>query len=180
MATKRKKALKDSRLMLISELMKNSRRSDRELSRVLSISQPTVGRIIRKMKKQGIIKEYTMIPDFLKLGYKIMALTFCSFKELNPDEHEKTATAKPDLSDELSQRIIMLERGLGLENAGAIVSLHTSYSSYVETLHKLKEHPFLDMSKSQSFLIDLSDRVRYRPLTLSALTALKLNNDLFA
>ena len=36
--------LKDVELKLFSELMKNSRRSDRELAKVIGVSQPTVTR----------------------------------------------------------------------------------------------------------------------------------------
>jgi hypothetical protein len=111
-----------------------------------------------------------MIPDFIKLGYKIMALTFCSLKELNPEEYGGVAAAiKRDLGDEQLQKIIMFERGLGLESTGVVVSLHEDYSSYVEFIDKLKEYPFLEMSKPGSFLISLDEEVRDRPLTLSAL-----------
>jgi DNA-binding Lrp family transcriptional regulator len=162
--------LKDVELRLVSELMKDSRRSDRELARVLKVSQPTVSRMIKKLKKEGIIREYTMIPDFLKLGYKIMALTSCSLKELNPEEYGGVIAAiKGDLGDEQLQKIIMFERGLGLESTGVVVSLHEDYSSYVEFIDKLKECPFLETLKPGSFLISLDDKVRYRPLTLSAL-----------
>jgi DNA-binding Lrp family transcriptional regulator len=162
--------VKDVELKLIYELTKNSRRSDRELARAIGTSQPTVSRVIKKLKKEGIIREYTMIPDFIKLGYKIMALTFCSLKELNPEEYEEVIAAiKMDSGDEQLQKIIMFERGLGLESTGVVVSLHEDYSSYVEFIDKLKEYPFLEMSKPGSFLISLDDKVRYRPLTLSAL-----------
>jgi DNA-binding Lrp family transcriptional regulator len=49
-------AVKDVELKLVSELMKNSRRSDREMARVLGLSQPTVGRMIKKLEKEGIIQ----------------------------------------------------------------------------------------------------------------------------
>jgi DNA-binding Lrp family transcriptional regulator len=162
--------LKDVELKLISELVKNSRRSDRELARVLKVSQPTVSRMIKKLKGEGVIKEYTMIPDFLELGYKIMALTFCSLKELNAEEYEGVIAAiERDLGDEQLQKIIMFERGLGLESTGVFVSLHEDYSSYVEFIDKLKEYPFLEMSKPGSFLISLEDKAHIRPLTFSLL-----------
>jgi DNA-binding Lrp family transcriptional regulator len=162
--------VKDVELKLIYELIKNSRRSDRELARVIGTSQPTVSRMIKKLKKEGIIREYTMIPDFIKLGYKIMALTFCSLKELNAEEYKGVIAAiNRDLDDEQLQKIIMFERGLGLESTGVVISLHEDYSSYVEFIDKLKEYPFLEMSKPRSFLIRLDDEVRYRPVTLSAL-----------
>ena len=54
-------------------------------------------------------------------------------------------------------------------STGVIVSLHEDYSSYVEFIDNLKEHPFLEMLRPGSFLISLDDEIRYRPLTLSAL-----------
>jgi len=85
--------VKDVELKLIYELIKNSRRSDRELAKAIGTSQPTVSRMIKKLKKEGAIREYTMIPDFSKLGYKIMALTFCSLKELNAEGYEGVIAA---------------------------------------------------------------------------------------
>ena len=43
--------MKDFELKLISELMKNSRRSDRELAKILQVSQPTVTRVRTKLEK---------------------------------------------------------------------------------------------------------------------------------
>jgi DNA-binding Lrp family transcriptional regulator len=161
--------LKDVESRLVAELMKNSRRSDRELARALRVSQPTVSRMIKRLEGEGVIKEYTMIPNFIELGYKIMALTLCSLKEVSHEEYKEIIAAEKNLRGELSQKIIMFERGLGLESTGVIVSLHEDYSSYVEFIDKLKEHPFLDMSRFRSFLTSLEDKVHIRPLTLSLL-----------
>ena len=48
-------------LKVISELMKNSRLSDRELSKKIGVSQPTITRTRSKLEKTGYIKEYTML-----------------------------------------------------------------------------------------------------------------------
>jgi DNA-binding Lrp family transcriptional regulator len=81
---------KETELKPIAELMKNSRRSDRKLARVLGISQPTVGRTIKKLEKHGLVRGYTMIPDFTMLGYELMALTFISINPtLDPTETEE-------------------------------------------------------------------------------------------
>jgi len=48
--------IKDVELRLISELMKNSRRSDRELAKAISVSQPTVSRMIKKLESEGTLK----------------------------------------------------------------------------------------------------------------------------
>jgi len=61
-------------LRLVSEMLKNSKKSDRELAGILAVSQPTVSRTRARIEKE-YIKTYTIIPDFKKLGYEIMAFT---------------------------------------------------------------------------------------------------------
>ena len=42
---------------LLRELLKNSKRSDRELSKILGVSQPTITRARTKLVNEGVIKE---------------------------------------------------------------------------------------------------------------------------
>ena len=67
-------------MKLLAELMKNSKTSDRELATKLGVSQPTVSRIRAKLEREGYIKEYTLVPDFHKLGFEIMAVTLVKLK----------------------------------------------------------------------------------------------------
>jgi DNA-binding Lrp family transcriptional regulator len=161
--------MKDIELKLISELMKNSRRSDRDLAKAIGASQPTVTRLRNKLEKEGYIKEYTMIPDFRKLGYEIMAITFALSRSLNKEEAEKVRKLLADSVKSKQFEFIMLERGRGLGFDGVIISLHEDYSSYLNVLKWLEQFDFLDLTKIDSFLINLDDKVRYRPLTFSAL-----------
>jgi len=161
--------LKNVELKLISELMKNSRRSDRELAKAVGVSQPTVSRMRTRLESEGYIREYTMIPSFNKLGFNIMAITFALSRFLDKEEAEK---AKRILSDSVKDKqfeFIMLERGQGLGFDGVVISLHRDYSSYLDVLEWLRQFDFLDVEKIDSFLINLDDEVRYRPLTLSTL-----------
>ncbi|MGD0160671.1 MAG: Lrp/AsnC family transcriptional regulator [Candidatus Bathyarchaeia archaeon] len=48
--------MKDLEIRLISELMKNSRRSDRQIAKELGVSQPTVSRTIARLEKEGILR----------------------------------------------------------------------------------------------------------------------------
>jgi len=72
--------LKAVELRLVAELLKNSRRSDRELAKALGVSQPTVSRTMKKLEEQGVIKEYTIVPDFSKLGFQIMGVSLSNSK----------------------------------------------------------------------------------------------------
>jgi DNA-binding Lrp family transcriptional regulator len=150
--------------------MKNSRRSDRELASALHVSQPTVSRTIKKLEKQGIIKEYTMIPDFSKLGYKILAITLVKLKKpLNQEQIEKTREiAEEGLNAEVL-KVIMLERGLGLDCDVVLITYHKDYSSLVKFVAWLRQLDFLAIKDVRNFLVNLDDKVRYRPFTFSAL-----------
>lgn len=162
--------MKDVELKLISELMKNSRRSDRDLAKAIGVSQPTVTRIRSKLEKEGYVSEYTMIPDFTKLGYKILALTFVKLRKgLTEEEVQKARKAAQEGLKAGRYGLVMLERGMGLGHDGAIISYHESYASYLELLNRLKLFPFLDLAGIGSFLISLDDEVHYAPLSLKAL-----------
>jgi DNA-binding Lrp family transcriptional regulator len=153
---------------LIAELMKDSRRSDRELSKVIGVSQPTVSRMIKRLEKDGYIREYTMVPDFRKLGYELVALTFLKLKKnLTSEETQKARETAREKIKESRFPIVMLERGMGLGYDGVLVGIYESYTSYTEHMNLLRTYSFLETSHMESFLISLSDKIRYRPLTLA-------------
>jgi DNA-binding Lrp family transcriptional regulator len=183
MTAEREKVLKDLELRLVSELLKNSRRSDRELAKVLHVSQPTVSRTIKKLEEQGLIKEYTMVPDFSMLGFELMALTFISIKPtLDRTEAGEARRLAQEKAKESPGNIMMLERGLGLKHTGVIISLHENYSDYRQFIMTFKEaqttQAYVD-ENVESFLINLRDKIRYRPLALSALAdhILRMNKE---
>jgi DNA-binding Lrp family transcriptional regulator len=160
--------LKDSELRLVSELMKNSRRSDRELAHAIGVSQPTVSRMIKMLEKEGTIKEYSMIPDFRKLGFEIMAVTFVRFREmLTPEIVDKVTTEGLALEKKYLTPTLVILRGLGLGYDGVVISFHENYESFLKFLEMTKQLPFLDISHLDSFLTSLRDEAQYRHLTLS-------------
>jgi DNA-binding Lrp family transcriptional regulator len=161
--------MKDVELRLVSELMKNSRRSDRELAKAIGVSQPTVHRTIRKLEKEGIINQYTMIPNFSKLGLKLLSVTFVKRrKDVTAEEQNKIMKMGKDVLEK-SLKNIMTMRGIGLGYETIIVSVHEDYSSYQELVRDVKQFPYSDLSNIQSFLIDLDDKMQYRPFTLAFL-----------
>ena len=156
---------------LISELMKNSRRSDRELAKVLKVSQPTVSRTMDRIKKRGLIREFTIIPDFQKLGYQLVAFTLVRTKSgLSAEEMEKARqTSLRDMREKSPPEIVLFERGLGGGYTSIIVSFHHNYTEYARLKERMKEYPFLDHGATTSFLMDLNDNVHYRYFTFSTL-----------
>lgn len=161
--------MKEVELKLISELIRNSRRSDRELARAIGVSQPTVSRLTKKLEKEGVIKEYTIIPDFTKLGFEIMCITFVKrSKEISAEEFENVRKIGED-AVEKGMKNIMTMRGLGLGHDVVIISVHEDYTSFLTLLADIRQFPYADVTDIQTFVISLSDKIQYRPLTFSPL-----------
>jgi DNA-binding Lrp family transcriptional regulator len=124
--------VRDIELKLISELMKNSRGSDRELVKTIRVSQPTVTRIGSKLEKEGHILEYIMMSDFVKPGYHLFALTFVSMKQsLSPEDAEKARALALEGAKNVLANIVVIEKGMGLGHTAVIGSFHKDYASYV-------------------------------------------------
>jgi len=163
-----RRELKDTETALVSELIKNSRRSDRELARAIGVSQPTVSRMIKRLEKEGVVNEYTMIPDFRKLGYNLCAFIFLKLKELPPEGVESAREAARETLSHTPSVILLLERGIGLGRGGVMICLYKDYASYAEHRNMIREFPFIVPSEVDSFLIDLNDEVHYRYLTFAS------------
>ena len=163
--------MKNVELKLLSELMKNSRRSDRDLAKAIGVSQPTVSRLIKKLEKEGYIKEYTMIPDFRKLGFEIMALIFVRYsKELTPEQYAKVRKAAKEYESENPRAVLMAVKGMGMGYDRAFLSFHENYSSYVETIEMLRTQlPFGAVTSIDSFLVSLTDEQHYQPCTFATI-----------
>jgi DNA-binding Lrp family transcriptional regulator len=175
---KMKRRVKTTELKLISELMKNSRRSDRQLAKAVGVSQPTVTRMRMRLEREGYIREYTVIPDFSKLGYHILGMTFLKLKKaLSPKDAEKAReTARQSIADD-KFGMLMAERGLGLGYDGVFISLYRSYSDYSRHMDAIKQYPFVELSSSDSFLINMDGNIRYLPFTLKKYASLLLNTE---
>ncbi len=162
------KGVREIELKVLSGLMKNSRVSDRELAKRLGVSQPTVSRIRNKFEKEGYIKEYTYIPDFVKLGYSLMALTFIKRSEGSREQSNLFKEA-----DKYAARAgfdtVMAVRGMGCGYDAVVFSFHENYSAFLERLREIKQFPSIDVEHVESFIVDLTDKDLYRQLTFSPL-----------
>jgi DNA-binding Lrp family transcriptional regulator len=119
--------MKKRMMSLLSEFLKDSKRSDRELAKVLGVSQPTVTRMRQKLLKEGLIKEFTIIPDFVEMGYEIIAISCV-----------KTKTSIDELSEKGAEwwkkypNVIFAASTEGMGKNGVIISLQKSFTDYIK------------------------------------------------
>jgi len=159
--------MKEIRLKLLSELMKNSKVSDRELSKRLRVSQPTVSRIRARLEKEGYIKEYTMVPDFAKLGFEIMAVNFLTLKRpLSDEEIAKIRKFGNELLKKAPYAVLLAAEGMGCGADRILITFHESYSAYSEFVKIVKQNTAMELSSFDSFMISLSAS-HFQPLSFS-------------
>ena len=118
---------------LLQELIKNSHRSDHQLAKTIGISQPTVTRLRNQLEKQGIIQEYTVIPDLTKMNYQIMAI-FCIKYKAHLKDKVKNMTNDAALKHPST---IFASKAQGMAKNAISISLfknYAEYSNYIETL----------------------------------------------
>lgn len=170
--SKSTKHFKDVELCLIAELMNNSRRSDKELAKAIGVSKPTISRTIKKIEKEGFIREYTLIPDFTKLGFEILAITLVRYKRDLPDEEvERLIKEGREMMGSKGKKAILALKGTGLNHNVAIISMHENYASYVRLVEDVKMFPASESESVESFIISLKDKVQFRSLTFSFLSS---------
>jgi len=151
---------------LLLELLKDSKRSDRELAKVLDVSQPTVSRMRSRLLKEGAIKEFTVIPDFVKLGYEIMAITCVKVKEKMIMKLEK----KAEEYMKTQPSIIFAGGGAqGMGKNGVMISLHESYSDFSNFLKNHMAYWGDNIEDHFSILVSLRERI-VKPFPLKYLT----------
>ena len=149
-------------MKLISELVKNSRRSDRELAKALRVSQPTVSRTRVRLEKQGLI-DYSAVPNLAKLGFEIIAVTFGQrmfqkHPEINLKKARDFAERHPSL--------IFGAAGTGLGYDRIAMSIHRDYSDYSTFLKELRNEWAETMNIKESFIISVKSKDVIQPLSL--------------
>jgi DNA-binding Lrp family transcriptional regulator len=162
--------VKDIELKVIIELIKNSHRSDRELARAVGVSQPTLSRTRTRLEKQGMINEYTIIPNCSQLGLKLLSITFTKMK--GPFSKEILDDLKKRARNTMNERpsaLILGNTGMGCNADYVAIAFHRDYEEYSEYMRDIKEFPSVNIDETKSFIINLSEKEQLQPLSFSRL-----------
>lgn len=74
-----KSLLDEKDIKILEELMKNANLSISELASRLNMPRTTIQERIKKLSSKGVIKKFTVIPDYAKLGKPVTAFVLVSF-----------------------------------------------------------------------------------------------------
>jgi len=117
--------MKKTMKRVLFELIKDSKRSDRDLANVLGVSQATVTRVRNKLVKDGLIREFTIIPDFMKLGYELLAISRVKLKRSITGPNEKATKWMNKYPN-----MIFAARAEGMGKNGVVITIHKNYTDY--------------------------------------------------
>jgi len=157
---------------LLRELLKGSKRSDRDLAKALNVSQPTITRARHKLEKNGMIEDYTLIPNFRKMGFEILALTFVKMRPdiLSPERTEEAREYAAKFPN-----AIFASSGQGLGMTGVIISFHKNYTEYHQKVNLLRVD-WKDLTEEvQSFIVPIGEG-EYKKFSLKHLGDVPLSS----
>jgi DNA-binding Lrp family transcriptional regulator len=148
---KRSSAKKSKLMRLLLEYLKDSNRSDKQIAKALGISQPTVSKMKSELFKEGLVRQFSAIPNLAKMGYEILAVSFIKFNMEHVKELEKR-------SQEWARRqpeIIFSSRAEGMGFDAVTLSLHKNYAEYKEFIMQNKRFGGHFVTDAQYVIVDL-------------------------
>jgi len=154
--------MKEKTKRLLFELIKNSKNSDRNIAKILGVSQPTITRTRRKLEEKTIV-EYTVTPNLTELGYELMALTFVSIKL----EDERRETLEKWVMEQ--PNIVFSCDGNGMGMNAMMVSIHKDYTDFLGLITKIRtEWPEI-LGEIKTFISSIKGGVILKPYSLKYL-----------
>ncbi|MGD8506437.1 MAG: winged helix-turn-helix transcriptional regulator [Candidatus Bathyarchaeota archaeon] len=157
-------------LALLREMLKDSKKSDRETAKRLKVSQATITRTRNKLEKEGFIKTYTVVPDFTKLGYEILAFTFSKMKSYPTLEETQKIVQRAAKWVNKHPNVIFAADGEGLGGKDVImISFHRNYSKYADFMRSYAMDWGQVISEFESFIVSLGSGYKMKPLDLKYL-----------
>ena len=149
-------------MLLLRELIRNSKRSDRELARILGVSQPTLTRIRKRLEKENFILDYTIIPNMTKLGFEIVAFTFLNIDRYDP----KTGELDSALGERAHKwvahnaKIVFGAGGEGLEGKNCmVISVHRDFTDFTNFINDFRIQWASRIKEIDSFLVSLKAKM---------------------
>ncbi|AEH25163.1 Lrp/AsnC family transcriptional regulator [Pyrococcus yayanosii] len=129
-------------LQLVKVLSQNSRLTYKELAELLSTTRQRVARRMEKLKRLGVIKKFTVIPNFEKLGYAYVILAV----SLRPGTDINTIIERLQAREEVK----IIEKGIGAHSLIIHVlvpkELKGAEERVEEIMNELKEAERIDVT----------------------------------
>ena len=135
---------------IVNELIENSRQSFRQLAKKTGMSAVTVMNRVHELEKKGIIKGYSAVVDYEKIGYDFLAMIFVKVQKGQfRQAAEKIA----------SHRNVSAVYDLTGETDSLVISRFQSRRSLDEFLKKIQSYDFIERTTTALVLSTLKEEL---------------------
>lgn len=110
--------LDEKDIKILNELKKNARQKTKTISEKTKIPRVTTHERIQKMVENGIIKKFTILPDYTKIGLPFKAFIFISLEKIPNVSQRTVAYQVAQLSEVYEVHIISGEYDLLIKVRG--------------------------------------------------------------
>ena len=139
---------------LLRELLRNSKRSDRDLAKILKVSQPTITRTRHKLEKNGLVQDYTIIPNFEKMGFEILAVNFA---KLRPEIFTPEIGKKAREFIAKFPNTIFASGGQGMGMNAVDIAFYRNFTEFHQRINRMKVEWKDYIEDIQSFIVTLKE-----------------------
>ena len=161
---------REKMMSLLHELLKDSSRSDRELGRAMGVSQPTVSRLKKLLLEKGVIRGFTVMPNFSKLGYELMALTVVKIKSLLKSAEKRKKGHEIVKKWMMEQpNVVFCSYCRGLDTDAFMISFHKSYADFDQFIRKHNQELGYRLMDVKTLLVNLDEKQIIKCLNFESL-----------
>ena len=154
---------------ILAGLLRNSKESDRKLAKIIGVSQPTVTRRRARLEKEAI-SSYTLIPKWVKLGFKLLVIKFIksSGARTSPEQLKETLEKSKKWMKQ-HPNVLLCAGCRGMNVDGFMISIHKDYSEFDKFMrdHNLALGRYLD--DVQNVIVNLDGGQILKPFDLKYL-----------
>lgn len=152
----------------LKHLIKNSRTSNAELSKILKITPQVAGRIRRKLKREGFIKNYTLDLDYHAMGIRSFSLVLFEMDSSCEEKvMSKNLVSFYRILTNSATHIALYAFKTPEESNDYFQSLHTKYAGQIKVreIHSFPLKGLIKHSNKDLFgsIIKEFNNVRYDP-----------------
>jgi DNA-binding Lrp family transcriptional regulator len=144
-------ALDDMDRKVLRELLKDSKRSFRELARSLGVSTATVISRVQRLESAGVISNYTIQVDHEKLGYELTVITEITVSKGKLLEVEEEISKMPN--------VCAVYDVTGLTDA-MVIAKFKNRRSLSEFTKKLLSMPYVERTNTHVVLTTIKEDFR--------------------
>ena len=138
---------------LLRELLKNSKRSDKELAKILKVSQPTITRTRHKLEKNGMIEDYTIVPNFKKMGFELLVINLAKIRpEILSSDKEKAGEFIAKFPTTIFASV-----GEGMGMNAVSISFYKNYTEYHQRVNQFLIEWKGFVEDIQSFVVPIKE-----------------------